>query len=287
MPPFFNAAVIGALLIAASSVTAQDAVIDTHAHILLPGQEYSLTPNASGSPDALREQMAASGVSKAGILSMVAGSNLEQMIVHNDYVLTLANDAPEEFFAIASVHPLDGQAALDEIVRVAGLGAKGIKVHPFYQGFDVADPAVAEVVRVAGEQGLTVLFDSISPADGGMVGKFVNLALANPETKIVLAHMGGTRFHEMLLFAVLSEGPWYNNNVFFDLSAVASLYEGSPRQDELIWTIREIGVEQFMFGSDFPIFNLESSKEIMDGYGFTNEEMQMLLHDSAVVAYGL
>ncbi len=261
-------------------------VVDTHAHILLPGQELSLNPSTPGSPEELLKQMEAAGVTTCGIMSMVPKDNLDITREHNDYILKLAKEN-EAFFPICSVHPLDGEAAVKEVERVAGLGARAIKLHPFFQGFDPANPNVNAVVAAAGKFGLAVIFDSISASDGGATGKFVDLALANPNTKIVLAHMAGTKFHEMLLFAVFAKGPYYKNNVYFDLSAIAELYVDSPRQDELMWTMRQIGIKQFLFASDFPVFDLKPAKEVLDRYGFTQEELQLLFHDNAVQVFGL
>ena len=261
-------------------------IIDTHAHIQLPGQELSLNPSTAASPNELKKQMEASGISTCGIMSMVPKGNMEITRQHNDYILKLAKDN-SEFFPICSVHPLDGKDALDEIERVANLGAKAIKVHPFYQGFELTDPNVNNVLAAAGKFGLSVIFDSISASDGGATGKFVDLALANPNTKIVLAHMRGTQFHETLLFAVFAKGPFYKKNVYFDMSAIADLYIDSPRQDELMWTMREIGIDQFLFASDFPVFNLKPALETMNKYGFTQEELQKMYHDNAIKVFNL
>jgi predicted TIM-barrel fold metal-dependent hydrolase len=35
--------------------------------------------------------------------------------------------------AIATVHPYDGEAAIEEVTRVAGLGFKVLKLHPHTQ----------------------------------------------------------------------------------------------------------------------------------------------------------
>jgi len=269
-----------------SNLAAQTQIIDTHAHIMLPGQERAFNPNVDGTVEELRSQMDDSGVTMAGIMSIVPRDNTEVMQVYNNHILKLAADT-DEFFPIVSVHPLDGQSAIDELERVAELGAKALKLHPFFQGFDVADPKVLAVAKKAGEKGLPVIFDSISASDGGMVGKFVDIAIANPDTTFVLAHMGGYRFHEMILFAVFAKGPFYNNNVFFDLSAVIEIYADSPRQEDLLWTMREIGMDQFLFASDFPIFNLNKTRKLVDSFGFTDEEKQKLYHDNAVKVFGL
>jgi len=270
----------------ASTVVAQERIIDTHAHIMLPGQERAFNPNVDGTAKELRSQMAESGVSMAGIMSIVPRDNTEIMKTYNDHILKLAAES-DEFFPIVSVHPLDGQPAIDEVERVSELGAKALKLHPFFQGFDVADPNVLAVAKKAGEKGLPVIFDSISASDGGMVGKFIDIAIANPDTKFVLAHMGGYRFHEMILFAVFAKGPFYSNNVYFDLSAIIEIYADSPRQEDLLWTMREIGMDQFLFASDFPIFNLATTRELFENFGFTDEEKQKLYHDNAVKVFEL
>jgi len=270
----------------ASTIAAQEVIVDTHAHIMFPGQERAFNPDVAGTAEELRSQMADSGVTLAGIMSIVPRDNNEVMEAYNDHILNLAAES-DDFFPIVSVHPLDGESAIDEVERAADLGAKALKLHPFFQGFDVADPQVMAVVKKAGEKGLPVIFDSISASDGGMVGKFVDIAIANPDTTFVLAHMGGYRFHEMILFAVFAKGPFYNNNVYFDLSAVLDIYANSPRQEDLLWTMREIGMDQFLFASDFPIFNLSDTRKLVDSYGFTDEEKQKLFSDNAVKVFGL
>jgi len=111
-------AFVSSITFGVQMAVAQDQIIDTHAHIMLPGQERAFNPKVEGTAKELR-----------------------------------------------------------------------------IQGFDVANPNVLAVAKKAGEKGLPVIFDSISAADGGMVGKFIDIAIANPETKFVLAHMGGNRFH--------------------------------------------------------------------------------------------
>lgn len=99
--------------------------------------------------------------------------------------------------------------------------------------------------------------------------------------------MAGYCFHEMILFAVMRQGPFYNNNVYFDLSATAELYVDSPRQDELVWTMQHIGMDQFLFASDFPIFNLAETRSVIDRYHFTYKERRKLLRDNAIAIFDL
>ncbi len=286
MKHFLCASICAAFTFGSSLSVAQDQIIDSHAHLLPPGMERALNPNVDASVIELRRQMKEAGVTKAGIFAMVQKADPNAMRSYNDFILKTAAES-DDFFAVPSVHPLDGEIAVEEVKRVAAMGAKALKLHPFYQGFKIDDPRVNAVVKAAGEAGIPVIFDSISASDGGATGKFVDLAIANPEAKIVLAHMAGYRFSEMILFAVFAKGPFYNNNVYFDLSATAQMYANSPRTDELLWTIREIGIDQFLFASDFPVFDLKPARDAIESYDFTPDELQKLMHDNAVNVFGL
>ena len=91
------------------------------------------------------------------------------------------------------------QAALGEIDRVAAAGAAWLKLHPNTQRFDVADPAVDGRGAPGGRAGLPVLFDAYSPWDANQPGKFVNLATAVPEARLILAHAHGPGFPQLLV----------------------------------------------------------------------------------------
>src|SRR3546814_5712581 len=75
---------------------------------------------------------------------------LDEIRAGNDSVIALAAKYPE-VVPIATVHPYDGQAALDELERVAAAGVGVLKIHAHTQRFDVSDPRVETLVRRAGE----------------------------------------------------------------------------------------------------------------------------------------
>ena len=144
-------------------------------------------------------------------------------------------------------------AAIEELDRVAAAGAAWLKLHPNTQEFDVADPAVAPVVRKAAECGLPVLFDAYSPWDANQPGKFVNLAMAVPESRLILAHAHGPGFPQLLIYDILARYPWWGRNVWIDISATGPMLAGSPFADQFAWVLRKIGVDRVIFGSDYPV----------------------------------
>jgi predicted TIM-barrel fold metal-dependent hydrolase len=211
---------------------------------------------------------------------------LDETRKKNDEVIAISASSHGRLYPVASVHPLDGKAAFDELDRLAKLGVKEIKFRPNSQNFDVADPAVAQIISRCGELGLIVLFDSYKSWDPAEMGKFLLLAAQHPNTKIVLAYMGFSEFRETISFAQLSK-LGMARNVWFDLSAIAVVYSGSPVVPELTWTIRKVGVDHLLFGSDWPVDDPSDALKAVRSMGFTGAKEQEILHDNVVSLLGL
>jgi hypothetical protein len=262
-------------------------MVDTHAHLLF--QAFNrLNPEVPGTVDTLLAQMRQAGVARAGVVTMAPRGDMERTRRENDQLLAAVHAHPDRFFAIASVHPDDGDDALAELERVARAGAKAIKLHPNTQQFDLAAPSVAAVVAKTAELGLVVLFDGYSPFDAGQLGKFLVLAVSHPKARLVIAHVGGPRFAELgALVAVMKQYPWYARNLWVDLSAMSVLYARSPYAEQFAWAVRAVGTDRALFGSDFPAYSEPSSVTAVSSLGFDAAEQRAIFHDNAVALFGL
>jgi hypothetical protein len=210
----------------------------------------------------------------------------EQTRMHNDAQLALAARHPG-MMPIATVHPYDGAAAITELGRVAALGFKVLKLHPHTQNFNVADPRVLALVKRAGELNLVVLMDNANILPGDSENLF-NLALKSPKTKFIFAHMGGLnfRFWNILALARTAEN-FFADNIYFDISATTVIAAGSPIQDEFVWTIRNVGVDHVLLGSDFPQLSLASTLAALERLGLTEEERSKIGYENARKLFGL
>jgi hypothetical protein len=56
----------------------------------------------------------------------------------------------------------------------------------------------------------------------------------------------------------------------------------SPFAGQIRWVIRQIGIGQFIYGSDFPLFTFSESIAAVRGMGFTPAEEQKIFHDNAL-----
>ena len=198
----------------------------------------------------------------------------------NDGIIALAAKYPGAV-PIGTVHPYDGEAALAEIDRIAAKGIRILKIHAHTQEFDVADPRVLAVAKRAGERGLIVLSDNanILPGDSE---KLFNLALGAPRTTFIFAHLGGMnfRFWNMLKAARTAEG-LFGENIWFDISATVALVAGSPIADEFAWTIRNVGVDHVLLGSDYPQYSLRQNLDALERLPLTAEEKAKIRVDNA------
>ncbi|MCY1018139.1 amidohydrolase family protein [Pyxidicoccus sp. MSG2] len=260
-------------------------LIDIHTHVSWSAQSRLGESQPEGT-EALLALAAKAGVEKTGIIVMAPRGQLDVTRQLNDQVLEAARQSQGRLFPVGSVHPEDGDLALAELERLKGLGFRMIKLHPNSQQFDVASPALEAVVKKASELDLVILFDGYSPFDANQPGKFLLLAARNPKARIVLAHLGGPRFHDMALFAMMQGYSWYQRNVWFDLSAVARFYAGSPYADELVWLVRKLGVDRVLFGSDWPVDTPEQAAAAVHQLGFTAEEEAQLFHGTAASLLG-
>lgn len=257
-------------------------VFDVHVH--LREGETSLR--------AYQADVKAAGLELAGLGAMWFGGphqarqgQLDKVRAGNDSVIALAAKYPQ-VVPIATVHPYDESAALRELTRVAAAGVKVLKIHAHTQGFDVADPRVETLVRKAGELGVIVLMDNahILPGDSE---KLFNLAARVPGTKFILAHIGAMnfRFWNILVLARTADG-FAMNNLNFDISGAVLMAADSPLEAEFIWTLRNVGMDHVLLGSDYPQIGLGKTVDALERLDLTEEEKAKIRSGNARRLFG-
>jgi uncharacterized protein len=274
-----------ALLIALSPLptTAMERTFDVHVH-LHQGERSLQQYEQQAAAD--KQEVTGFGAMWFGGPNMALQGNPAAIRTNNDQLIALASKHPG-MLPIATVHPYDGDAALAELQRVASKGVKVLKIHPHTQQFDSADVRVLTLVRRAGELGVIVLMDNanILPGDSE---KLFNLALQAPKTNFIFAHLGAMnfRFWNILAAARTAEN-LFANNIYFDISASVAIFADSPVEDEFVWTIRNVGVDHVLFGSDFPQYSLAKNLTALERLGLTEEEQAAIRFDNARKLFGL
>jgi uncharacterized protein len=257
----------------------EGAIIDAHTHPMLdPDESIVDVPHP---PENYRSLVNGTQIARAAAITIARPNDLRRTRARNDGLLRLAEDSGRFFYPVCSVHPADDRAALDEVDRVAAGGAAWLKLHPNTQQFDVADPAVVAIVKRATEKGLPVLFDAYSPWDANQPGKFVNLAMAVPDAKLILAHAHGPGFPQLLVYDIVGRYPQWHRNVWIDISVTGPMLAGGPFAEQFAWVLRKVGTDRVIFGSDYPLDDPMTAARAVADLGFTIAEQAAILHDNA------
>lgn len=269
-------------LLSIHAAVAAEPVFDVHVH-LRDGETSAREFEADVA--AAKIELAGYGAMWFGGPHQAAQGDPAGIRASNDALILLAGKRPR-LMPIATVHPYDGQSALDELARVAARGVRVLKIHPHTQRFDASDPRVLALVRKAGELSVIVLMDNanILPGDSE---KLFNLALQAPKTKFIFAHMGAMnfRFWNILALARTADN-LFADNVYFDVSGTALLAADSPIEQEFVWTLRNVGVDFVLMGSDYPQLPLGKMVDALARLGLTPEETTKILSGNARKLFG-
>jgi uncharacterized protein len=264
--------VLCALAGCAAPLTGQ--LVDAHAHYESAGQLRSRSGQKAGN---LPEEMAQAHVERAVLLAVPPPlADAAGVQKANEQLAAFVRAHPGHFLSIAALPSTDTEAALRETERVAPLGFAGVKLSP--ERLDLGGAEVRALVARAAALKLVVYIEGWWPDAAYEVGK---LALALPQARLILTHLGGVRFSDVLLFRVLDLHPFTPRNVWFDLSGVAPLYVDSPYASQLLWVCRQVGVDRILFGSDWPLTSLDEAASSVRRLGFTSKEQALIFRDNA------
>jgi uncharacterized protein len=134
---------------------------------------------------------------------------------------------------------------------------------------------------------MTILMDNANIKPGDSENLF-NLAVGCPGTRFIFAHVGGLnfRFWNILIFARTAKD-FFKENIYFVLSATVTLVAGSPIEAEFIWTIRNIGIDHILLGSDFPQFSLKQTLDALKKLPLTQAEKDKIKYENAKRLFSL
>jgi uncharacterized protein len=222
-------------------------IYDGHAHLAV-GPKM----NVAQASDQLIRELDESGIQKIVILP------LKELGYGNKEVADLSR-RDSRVIPFATVHPLDPNAA-SEIISTAQDGVfKGLKLHPRLQNFSIRDPKLIPVLEAAARVNWPVVIDCFP--DRGLHAlqslplDFDLICTECPETRIILAHMGGYKVLDAMVMAK------HHKNLYLDLSFSLLYYRGSSVVQDIGYAVRNLKGSRILFGSDYPDRPLKVSVE--------------------------
>jgi len=160
-------------------------IVDCHTHWGMVWEERD-----RDDPTAWLAVLDRHGVDKAFLFGHYNLIRCDRCREDNDRLALLTSRAPERLVPFGTVWPQTGREAVAETERCLGsLGMRGLKFHPWLQGFSTADPVFGEVCALAGEWGAPILLHDGTPCYS-LPEQIGGLARRFPATRFVLGHSG-------------------------------------------------------------------------------------------------
>lgn len=240
-------------------------LIDCHAHAFADKiaekavfqlvDYYQLPTDFGGRLDDLLS--AASEARLDAVILLIAATKGEQVGPANDWILQLSRSSHvPKLIPFGTYHP-DDSNWLDEIRRLREAGIKGIKLHPEFQGIDLADSRLkdffAEVERDfvlmvhVGDRKTSHTNLSTPQKLAAILDEFPNL-------RVIAAHMGGYLFWEEVLHNLVGR------DLYFDTSSTFSYIDPQLLRQLFL----KHSLDRILFGSDYPLRSPQQDLLLLD-----------------------
>lgn len=236
-----------------------------HAHVFPEGSK------PGGEIDKLKELMEECGIEKAVCFTCFR-EQYERSGLSGDSVGWLYEVTKNDSSLIPfGTVDFDRDDITYQVERIAGLGFKGIKIHPAFQEINVMGEKARECYAAAEKAGLFLSFHTgihwHRISDYNLL-LFDEVAWFYPELNFSMEHIGGYHFFNDAL-AVMCNNSRKGGHVYGGWTTVAVGDDGIPgtwslSDEQLRTVIKQTGNKNSIFGLDFPYNKAEYTKKAID-----------------------
>lgn len=162
-------------------------------------------------PEDLLRQMDAAGVGMAAVAAVDRYLAVDNR-AGNELTNTAVRAHPDRFVAWAAANPWFGRTAEQELRRAFAAGARGLLLHPLYQGFRLSDPMVLPLLEIAGEFSAPVYAPTGMPllAEPFQLAEW---ARRFPEIQFVIGHAGASDYYaDAVLALTFADNIWLESS---------------------------------------------------------------------------
>ena len=251
-------------------------IINAHAHIY-PEKIAEKATQTIGSFYDIKMQMPAGTAERllldgkrAGITRHVVHSvatTAHQVRSINEFIKR-ETDAHPEFIGFITLHQdLSEEEIENEIEWAISNNMRGIKLHPDFQKFNIDDKTAEKFYRAANGK-LPILFHiGDDRYEYSKPYRLVKMAKKYPGVSFIAAHFGGYRcWDDAHLYRGL-------NNVYFDTCSSLPFIDAKKARE----IIDMYGADNFLFGTDFPMWDAECELKRFNEIPLTENEKEMIL----------
>jgi len=209
-------------------------IIDMHTHL-------GIDPDKDEREEAKEwvEWLDKAGIDGALVTGLRNLLNPAEIPEDNDRIARVVRYMPDRLAGFGTVHPYANTNANSEAKRCfAELGLKGLKLHPWMQGFlNMLGPEMHSLCDVCAEHDAMLLFHDGTP-NVSMPSQIAELARAHPDVTFILGHGG-----MMHLWRQASDAATMYSNIYVTLCG--------PHPAALRHICNTVPIDRLLWGSDF------------------------------------
>lgn len=215
------------------------------------------------------------GVGHAVIFSVA--TRLGQVDAINSFIASMVKEGEGFFTGLGTVH--QDCALMGNVVdSIVSLGLKGVKLHPDTQKVGIDDPRLFPLYEACEGRIPVLLHTGDNRYDYSNPDRMENVLKAFPKTTFIGAHYGGWS-----VWDEACEKLHKYDNFFVDSSSTTNWVD----DDKIKGYIQKYGSEKIMFGSDFPMWDVEVEIQRMYRLGLKDSEYENIFHKTAQRLFGI
>ena len=253
-------------------------IYDAHTHIFPEkiahkaavniGKFYDIDMYEDAFVEKLKSSSAQIGTEKMLVCSSAV---VESQVESINTFIAKACDENSEFLGLAAMHPKfeDFEIELD---RALNMGLVGVKFHPDFQKFNIDDDSAVEMYSAIAKRKMPVLFHmGDNRYDFSSPKRLVNLMEKVPELVVHAAHFGGYMAWDEAYDCLP-----VCDRLVFDTSSALFLLD----KKKVYSFVEKFGVDKFMFGTDFPMWNPKEELDRFLSLGFDDNTNRAMFYEN-------
>lgn len=261
-------------------------IIDSHCHVYPEAIAAKAVKGVSdfydgvnsygdGLASTVRDSYKGKGADHAVIFSVA--TRLKQVDSINNFIAKAVSESEGFFTGLGTVHQdtPDMGAVVDQIVS---LGLRGVKLHPDTQEVCIDDPRLFPLYEACAGLIPVLLHTGDYRYDYSNPNRMEPVLKMFPKTTFIGAHYGGWS-----VWDESTEKLHKYDNFFVDSSSTSNWVE----DEKIKGYIASYGSEKVIFGSDFPMWDVEVEIQRMLRLGLKESEYENIFHRNAERIFGI
>ena len=254
-------------------------IIDAHCHIYPDriaekasentGLFYNMPSRLDGKMSTLLEQGKRAGIDHYIVQSVA--TTPAQVSRINNFIANAVAESGGRFTGLGTLHPdsKDMKADVDEIIS---LGLRGVKLHPDIQRVAIDDGRMLAIYELCRGRLPILIHTGDYRYDFSNPNRMMPILQKYPDLTVIGAHFGGWSVWEEA-----TEQLKGYKNFFVDCSS--SLYAMSAEKAREL--IMAYGTDRVLFGSDYPMWEIDGEVERFMNIDLTDSEREDILYNNA------